>query len=536
MLLINLGAMQKSISVERISAVRERVAELVRAAGTRLRGARYIDLRLEVEEGKGASSENGMEKSAAQGESVAFGVRVIAEAAGGPAAPGYFGRVIGADDWKNLKRVLQEGIRHAYERALANSRWKGRTKGILGEAISACRLAPIEIRRETIGAMFVVDPRGISLKAMSQTIAGISRRVRASRSEISYCAVSGSTTLRRRLFVSSEGGDIDQSFAITQGSCYVVASGSSGSSELYDSIGHQRGWEIIESGASDGPLSFPDLASFSEGLARDAADLSNAPPLPAGEGEVVVVTDPHFNALLAHEIIGHPCELDRALKRETAYAGRSWLLSNLKKSQVGERIASDLVTAFSDPSLPGFGHYAYDHEGTLAKRVIHIDRGIFKGFMNSRQTAAVLSGAGFDAEPNGSYVANSSALVPLIRMSNTCFAAGESDPSKIISEVDKGYYLVRHRIPSIAESRENFRITAMKVYEIRKGEIGRLFRDGGITADSRDFLMAIDAVGKDFRLFPIPNCGKGVPMQSKRLGNGGPTLRSRARLTGGPAG
>ena len=39
-------------------------------------------------------------------------------------------------------------------------------------------------------------------------------------------------------------------------------------------------------------------------------------------------------------------------------------------------------------------------------------------------------------------------------------------------------------------------------------------------------------MGSDLRLYPIPNCGKGQPMQTKKLGNGGPTMRSRARLTG----
>src|SRR5439155_1273044 len=107
------------------------------------------------------------------------------------------------------------------------------------------------------------------------------------------------------------------------------------------------------------------------------------------EREVVVVTDPHYNTLVSHEIVGHPAELDRALKMETAYAGRSWLLADLDAHQVGRRIASPLVTAYSDPALPGYGHYAYDHEGTPARRVTHIDRGVFRGFMNSRQTAAV---------------------------------------------------------------------------------------------------------------------------------------------------
>jgi TldD protein len=148
--------------------------------------------------------------------------------------------------------------------------------------------------------------------------------------------------------------------------------------------------------------------------------------------------------------------------------------------------------------------------------------------MNSRQTAAVFGGA-----PNGHFKAVSAALVPLIRMSSTVFDGGDADPARMIGEVDHGYYLVGHRIPSIAESRENFRISARKVYAIERGEVTRLYRDGGIAADSRDYLMKVDAVGRDFRLYPISNCGKGQPMQSKKLGNGGPTMRSRARVLGG---
>jgi TldD protein len=148
--------------------------------------------------------------------------------------------------------------------------------------------------------------------------------------------------------------------------------------------------------------------------------------------------------------------------------------------------------------------------------------------MNSRQTAALFGGA-----PNGHYKAVEAALVPLVRMSTTVFAGGSRDPAEILKEVDRGYYVAGHRTPSIAESRENFRISARRVYEIRNGELGQLYRDGGIAADSRDYLMNVDAVGRDFLVYPIPNCGKGQPMQSRKLGNGGPTMRSRARVVGG---
>ena len=51
--------------------------------------------------------------------------------------------------------------------------------------------------------------------------------------------------------------------------------------------------------------------------------------------------------------------------------------------------------------------------------------------------------------------------------------------------------------------------------------------------ESAGLKTRVDAVGNDFLLFPIPNCGKGQPMQAKRMGNGGPTMRSVARLVGG---
>ena len=139
----------------------------------------------------------------------------------------------------------------------------------------------------------------------------------------------------------------------------------------------------------------------------------------------MVVTDPHYNALVAHEIVGHPSELDRGLKMEMAYAGRSWLLGDLGDTQVGRPIASPLVSAYSDPALPGYGHYAYDHDGTPPAGSSTSTGASSAGFLNSRQTAAIFGG-----EPNGHYKAADASLVPLIRMSNTVFDAGTATPPR----------------------------------------------------------------------------------------------------------
>jgi len=517
--------MAQRLTVALIDGVKDLARGLVTDWALALPHLRYADVRLEVTEGKVAAAENGAPRSAGDDYAFAAGVRVLA--GDRMVASGYSGRALGAADVENLERLLREGIEQAYRRALANAEQKtgAREKfGVLGEALADTRLHPVAVRQDTVPAVYEVDPRALDLREMVRYTTDVSKQVAAVGGRVPYNYVSTMSQLARELFASSEGALIDQSFALTQGVCYLVAGGH----ELYDVLGHQRGWEILLDGVDDPPMRFPGFVDFSLELARDGAALADAPPLPTLAREVVVVTDPHYNTLVSHEIIGHPVELDRALKMETAYAGRSWLLRGLDEHQVGKRVASDLVSAYSDPSLPGYGHYAYDHEGTPARRVVHIEDGVFKGFMNSRQTAAIFGG-----EPNGHWKATDASLVPLIRMSNTVFAPGRRDPADIIAEVDHGYYLVGHRIPSIAESRENFRISARKVYEIEHGRLGRLYRDGGIQADTKDYLMKVDAVGSDFRLYPIANCGKGQPMQTKKLGNGGPTMRSRARITGG---
>lgn len=521
--------MEKKIMTDIIDDLKERVYDRITGSSKTLKYLRYADVRVEVGEGQWAVAENSAEKSSGSDYSFSFGVRVLAGE--DLAAPGYFGQRLGSSDLPRFDKMLPEGLEHAYRRAVANSEGKSSTRerfGSLAESIIGSSLAPVEVCRDVVPAVYQIDPREVPLDQIVRVTAEVSRAVKGLSDQVKFNRVVAQTSLSRELFCSSEGADIDQSFAITEGVLYLVAQGDRGGpQEIYDYLGHQRGWEVILQGVDEEYIRFPNLMDFSLNLALEAVELSNSPPLKATEDEVVVVTDPHYNALKVHEILGHPTELDRVLKMETSYAGRSWLLRNLQNHQLNKPIASSLVSAFSDPSLPGYGHYKYDHEGTPAKRVTHIDQGIFVGYMNSRQTAAVLG-----VEPNGSYKATDASLVPLIRMSNTVFAPGDRDPKNILKEVDHGYYLVGHRIPSIAESRENFRITARRVYEIRNGELGQLFCNGGIMADTRDYLMKVDAAGNDFRLFPIPNCGKGQPMQTKRLGNGGPTMRSRARLTG----
>ena len=520
--------MPERVGVEFLEKIRPQINTLVTEDARRLPGLRYCDVRIQVREEKGAVAENGNEKMSAEDYAFDFGVRVIA--GGRTAAPGYYGKILGFRDTERILEVVRDGIRQAHQRARANAQMKGRARrrlGPLGESLYDTQLAPVPVAQDTVPAVYRTDPRTVSLEDTVKMAVDACKAAQGASGQIVYAAASATTFLLRELFCSSEGADIDQSFAQTEGFAIVICSSEHGTMEIYDFTGHQRGWEILSEGYDNGPIVLPDFISFCKKLGADGVEVANSPPLRPPDKDVVVVTDPHFNTLLVHEVVGHPSELDRALKYETSYAGRSWFLKDLGENQVGRQIASPMVNAFSDPTIEGFGSFKYDHDGTPAKRAYHIRDGTFEEFLNNRQTAAILG-----VEPNGSSRATESSLIPLIRMTNTVFAPGDRDPKEILVEVEEGYYVSGHRVPSVSESRENFRITAVKVYEIKNGQLGQLYRDGGLTSDSRDYFMGIDAVGNDFRMYPIPNCGKGQPMQAKRMSNGGPTMRGIARLTG----
>ena len=520
--------MAERVQVELLDRIRPQINSLVNEDAKRLPGLRYCDVRIQVKEEKGAVAENGNEKASAEDYAFDFGVRVIA--GGSVSAPGYYGKILGSADIGRIQEVILDGIKQAHQRARANARMKSgarRRFGPLGESLQDARLAPVSAARDTVPAVYRTDPRTVPLEDTVKMAVDSCRAAQGVSDQIVYAAASAGTFLMRELFCSSDGADIDQSFAQTEGFVIVICGSEHGNLEIYDFSGHQRGWEILAEGYDNGTIILPDFVSFCRNLATDGVEVANSPPLRPPDKEVTVVTDPHFNTLLVHEVVGHPSELDRALKYETSYAGRSWFLKDIEENQMGRQIASPVVNAFSDPTMEGFGSFKYDHDGTPARRAYHIRNGTFEEFLNNRQTASILG-----VKPNGSSRATDASLIPLIRMTNTVFAPGDRDPQEMIREVEDGYYVSGHRVPSVSEARENFRITAVKVYEIKNGELGQLYRDGGITSDSRDYFMRIDAVGNDNRMYPIPNCGKGQPMQAKRMSNGGPTMRGVARLTG----
>src|SRR3989454_2591219 len=276
-----------TLTVELIDRARETVPALLADARRRLPHLAYADLRLEISESRHAIAENGAERASGDDYACTAGVRVLA---GDRAmAPGWIGIVLGAADVPQLEARLVEALERAYRRAMANAEHKATARekfGPLGEALADLKLHAVDVRRDVVPAVYRIDPRSVPLADMVSVAVDVSRAIAAARPSVRYNWVPVLTQLTRELFASTEGALIDQAFALTQGAASVVAVGAETSQEIYDVMGHQRGWEIIGEGVDEPLLGFPPFRDFALALARDAAELAAAPALPTSEREV----------------------------------------------------------------------------------------------------------------------------------------------------------------------------------------------------------------------------------------------------------
>jgi len=316
-----------------------------------------------------------------------------------------------------------------------------------------------------------------------------------------------------KIFVNSEGADVRFSNSLIWLSLKADSKKGSTTQFYEKTVGHSGGYEIFRKN---------DMEKMSSEIGRKAESLLNAKTAKT-EKDATVILDSDYVALLVHEIVGHPSEADRVLGREAAWAGTTWWAG-----KIGEKIGSDYFTVYDDPTVPGtLGYYSYDDEGVKAEQKVLAEKGILKGHMHSRETAAI-----FGVKPNAGMRAITFEYIPLIRMSNTFLGDGDWKKEELIEETKHGYLVSCMRHPSIDDKRYNWTISAQEAYEIENGELTTHLRDVALTSIAPRFFKSIDATTEKIEISPIPGCGKGDPMQSLYVGNGGPYIRGVATLLG----
>jgi TldD protein len=314
----------------------------------------------------------------------------------------------------------------------------------------------------------------------------------------------------RSSFVSSEGSDIQQTVTQTGAGIEAIAV-RDGEVQVRSYPGSFRGhfasagYELVDE---------VDLPAHAQETAEEAVALLSAPECPSVE--TTLVLDGHQVMLQVHESVGHPTELDRVLGMEAAYAGTSWV----RVEDLGAlRYGSELVNITADATIVGgLGSFAYDDEGVEAQRVDLVREGILVGFQTSRETAAVV---GADRS-NGTMRAEGWDNFPLIRMTNINLLPQEGSLEDLLADVGDGIFMSTNKSWSIDDKRKNFQFGCEIAWEIKNGRIGRMFKNPRYTGITPQFWASCDAIAgpDEWKVYGTPNCGKGQPGQTMRVGHG----------------
>ena len=313
---------------------------------------------------------------------------------------------------------------------------------------------------------------------------------------------------RRRILVANSDGVLasdDQVKTLFSVSC--VAQGDTGMQTGRESVGRPVGFELFDE---------VDIEELARRAAQRAITKLRARPAPSGAMPVVIGKG--GGGVLFHEACGHGLEADLVAKQASVFGGR-----------IGEQVATPLVTLIDDGTMAReWGAFAIDDEGRPAQSNVLIEDGELVDYMwdglRARKEGRQSSGNG----RRQNY-----ASLPMVRMTNTYIANGDTDPADILADTESGVFVAQLGGGQVNTATGDFVFGMTEAYLIENGEVTEPIREGNLIGNGPEVLTRIDALGNDFEMGSPGTCGKdgqGVP-----VGDGTPTLRVTSLTVGGTA-
>ena len=232
-------------------------------------------------------------------------------------------------------------------------------------------------------------------------------------------------------------------------------------------------------------------------------------------GKMTVVVHNKFGGVLLHEACVHSLEATSVAKGLSVFTNK-----------IGQKIASDIVTAVDDGTLKNYwGSLNVDDEGHKTQRNVLIENGILKSYLvdykNSRKMNHPTTGSG----RRQSYKYS-----PTSRMTNTFFENGTSTFEEIIAATEYGLFAKKMGGGSVNPITGEFNFNVQEGYLIENGKITKPVRGCTLVGSGAEVLMNIDMIGN--------NLATGHGMCGSASGSvptdvGQPTIRVQNMTVGG---
>ena len=446
-------------------------------------GAEYAEVRAEKIFRTSLTTKDGKVEAAREGLDYGAAVRVLVNGAWG------FSTVSSLDP-----KRLSEAIEKACSMA----------KSAASKLKAPIKLAEVKTIEDKVYAKPQKDPREISIEDKMNTILNLDKTVFDYDSRVKSCTIDYLDMSGTCYFINSDGTYIEQDKLYVWSR--ILATAKEGNILTYgrEEIGSTAGFEVFD---EQPPEKIGNL------VAKRIIEQLKA-KTPKG-GKFPAVIGPNVIGVFIHEAFGHLAEADLTIS------------GSVLADKFGKKIASDKVNVYDDGTIEGaFGSFKYDDEGIPAQKTLLIKEGVVTGLMTDRETAKKLG-----LPPSGNARAESFRHRPIIRMRNTYLAPGDHSFEELLEGIKFGYYLKSFR-GGQANLDGTFQVGIQEAYEIINGEIGEPVRNLSMSGNTLETLLKVEAVGKDFELWP-GRCGKDG--QTAFVCDGGPHTRVKEVIIGGRA-
>jgi TldD protein len=458
------------------------------------KGVDYADVRYVHSENEIINVKNNQLGSLANNESRGVGIRVLYK--------GCWGFAAGSD-------LTGAGLRKTAVKAVNIA------KASLVTRKKKVKLAPVPVYIDRYESPYIENPFEVPLDEKIGLLMEITKKL-GSKKKIKTAEADLAFYKTNKIFCSSEGSFIEQT---------IIESGGGFSATAVDRGEVQRrsypssfrgdyqcaGYEFVRA---------QNMIENCDRVADEAYALLKAPDCPSKESDIIILGGQL--ALQIHESCGHPIELDRVLGTEISLAGGSFMtVDKLGKLKYGSKAVNIVQDSTIKHGLGGFG---YDDEGVKSSRTNIIKNGRFVGYLGSRETAAAAK-----MKPNGTMRADGWSNIPLIRMTNINLEPGKWDYNDLIADTKDAIIFDMNKSWSIDDKRLNFQFGVEAAWQVKNGKIKNMYKNGVYTGITPEFWNSCDAVcnKKYWRVWGIPSCGKGEPMQTAHVAHGASPTRFR---------
>ena len=368
------------------------------------------------------------------------------------------------------------------------------------------QVAPLKNARKVVSKI-TRPPFSVAVQEKNELLVKASNAMKAIDSKIVQAITQLLETEQRILVVNNEGVYQDDVRTYTRYVAMAVAQENGVMQQAYEGPGRFKGFELFEE---------IDAVAIAEEVAVSAIDLLSAQDM---ESQVMpVVLHNGFGGVIFHEACGHPLEATSVAKGLSPFSGK-----------IGQKIGSDLVTAYDDGDVDGaWGRLSFDDEGKPTQKNLLIENGVLKSYLIDYRNARKMK-----MEPTGSGRRQSYKFAPTSRMNSTYIAPGTDTVEAIIADTKYGLFAKKMGGGTVNPSTGEFNFAVQEGYMIENGVLTKPVRGAMLIGQGKDVLFKIDKVANNLE-FGQGMCGSisgSIPVDV-----GQPTIRVSSMTVGGSGG